>query len=101
MVSSSCPEEKGQNHFYGEEVHCLISKRTQKFVLELPKMVNEVHAFNKKNRNTLSQDAIQKEMKNVKIAFHIISEDKKPPGEFQYVNCYMVFDIKMADFWRK
>ena len=55
----------------------------------------------RKNENTLLQVVIQKEMENVKIAFHIISEGEKPPNGFQYVNVHMVFDIKMEDFWRK
>ena len=37
-------------------------------------------------------------MENVKIAFQIISKSKKPPSGFKYVNCHMVFDIKMEDF---
>ena len=44
---------------------------------------------------------MQKEMENVKIAFHIIPESRKPPNGFQYVNYHMVFDIKMEDFQRK
>ena len=40
-------------------------------------------------------------MENVKIAFQIILKGDKPPNGFQYVNCDMVFNIKMEDFWRK
>ena len=64
-------------------------------------MVNEVYAINKKNGHTLWQDAIQKEIENVKIVFLIICKGKKPPSGFLYVNCHMVFDIKMEDFKRK
>ena len=58
-------------------------------------------AISKKNGNTLWQDVIQKEMKNVKVAFQIIPKGEKPPNGFQHVNCHMVFDIKMEDFHRK
>ena len=64
-------------------------------------MVNEAYAMDKNNGNTLLQNAIQKEMENVKIAFQIIPEGKKPPNGFQYVDCCMVFDIKMEDFQQK
>ena len=37
-------------------------------------------------------------MENVKMAFQNIPKGKKPPNSFQYVNCHMVFDIKMNDF---
>ena len=37
----------------------------------------------------------------MKILFQIIPKGKKPSNGIQYVNCHMVFDIKMEDFWRK
>ena len=40
-------------------------------------------------------------MENAKIAFQTIPDGKKPPNGFHYVNCHMVFDIKMEDFQRK
>ena len=64
-------------------------------------MVNEAYAIDEKNRNTLWQDIIQKEMETVKIALQIISEGKKPPHGFQYVDCHKVFDIETVDFRRK
>ena len=64
-------------------------------------MVNKAYAFDEKSRNSLWQDAIQKEMDNVKIAIQTISENKKPSNGFQYVKCHMVFDIEKEDFWRK
>ena len=66
-------------------------KKTHKFGLKLPKMVNEVYPIDKKNSNTLWQDAIQKEIENVKIAFQIIPEAKKPPNGFQHAKCHMMF----------
>ena len=56
-------------------------------------MVNEAYATDKKNENTLWQDAIQKEIKNIKIAFKNIPECKKLPNGFQYINCHMELDI--------
>ena len=49
-------------------------------------MIKEVYALDEKNRNTLWQDAIQKEMEDVKIAFQTLTEGKKPHNGFQYVN---------------
>ena len=69
---------------------------TDKFGLELPMKVEEAIAIDEKKRNTLWQDAIEREMKNVKIAFQILPEGEKAPHSSQYVNCHMVFDIK----WR-
>ena len=63
-------------------------------------MVKEAIVINKKNGNTLWQEAIQKEMENVKVAFQIIHDGEKLSNMFQNVN-WMVFDIKMEDFHRK
>ena len=80
---------------------CLISQKYPQFGLELCKMVKEAVAFDKKNKTTLQQDAIETEMKNVRIAFQPIPEGEKPPNGFLYVNHHMVFGIKMEDFCRK
>ena len=43
-------------------------KRNEKFGIDLPKTVEEVHRLDKKNSNTLWADAIATEMANVKVA---------------------------------
>ena len=58
-------------------------------------------AIDKNNGSTLWQDAIEKQMENVRVAFQTTPEDKKAPSGYEYINCYMVFDIKMKDFHRK
>ena len=63
--------------------------------------VKDAYALKEMNRTMLHQDAIQKEMENVKIVFPLISKGEKPPNGFQYINCHMVFVIKMEDFQRK
>ena len=57
-------------------------KRIHKFGIELPKMVDEAVDIDKKNGNTLWQDAIAKEMENVKIIFKSIPNcEMAPNGE--------------------
>ena len=63
-------------------------------------MIKEAYAINEKNRSTLWLDAIEKEMKDVKITFQTI-EGEKPPNGSQYVNFHMMFNIEMKDFQRK
>ena len=100
-MGSSYSEEKGPHNLHGEQCSDWFLNRNHKFEIKLPKTVNEAYAIDKKNGNTLIQDAIEKEMEYVKIAFQIIPRGKKPPNGFQYAHCHMVFDIKMEDFWRK
>ena len=75
-------------------------KRTHTFGPKLSKIVNEAYTIDEKNGNTIWQHDIQKEIENVKIAFQTIPEGKKPSNGFQYVNCHMVFNIKMENFQR-
>jgi len=53
------------------------------------------------NGNTFWQDAIAQEMKNVQIAFKILDDGKAVPPGYQYMDCHMVFDIKLDGFKRK
>ena len=43
----------------------------------------------------------RKRNEKCEIALQIIPGSESSPNGYQYVNCYMVFNIKMEDFWRK
>jgi hypothetical protein len=51
--------------------------------------------------NTLWQDAVRKEMKNVRVAFKILNGEEAVPPTYQEIRCHMMFDVKMEDFCRK
>jgi hypothetical protein len=52
----------------------LLSQRTHKFGIEVPKAVKEILDLDSKNGNTLLVDAIAKEMKEVYISFIILPD---------------------------
>ena len=56
--------------------------------------------MDKQNKNTLWRDAIQKEMKNVSIAFKILDSSENLSVGFSKLSVHMVFDIKL-DLTRK
>jgi hypothetical protein len=62
-----------------------VVKKTHKFGTHVPNTVDEAHALDKVNGNTLWTDAIPKEMKNVKVAFDIKEGDKKAPVGHQEI----------------
>ena len=76
-------------------------KRTHKFGIEIPKTWDDAVRIDKENGNTLWQDAINKEMKNVQVAFKPLEDGEKIPVGYQEIKCHMVFDVKMEDFRRK
>ena len=76
-------------------------KRTHKFGIEVPKSIAEAIAIDRKNGNRLWQEAIEKEMAAVSIAFEFLNDDQDVPIGYQQIKCHMVFDIKMEDFKHK
>ena len=77
-----------------------VKKCTHKYGIEVPRRVEEAYLMDKHNKNTLSRDAIQKEMKNVSIAFKILDSSENLPVGYSKLNVHMVFDIKL-DLTRK
>jgi len=73
-------------------------KHTHKFGIEVPKTVKCALEIDKENGNTFWQDAIDQEMKNVRVAFKIMEDGKEAPPGYQYMECHMVFDIKLDGF---
>ena len=41
------------------------------------------------------------EMKNVRVAFKILDDTKEVPIGYKYIQCHMIFDVKMEDFRRR
>jgi hypothetical protein len=77
-------------------------KRNHKFGIEVPKSWDDCVRLDKKNDNTLWQDAARKEMKNVIIAFKIINGEESVPQTYEEIRCHMIFDIKwsISAAWR-
>jgi hypothetical protein len=67
----------------------------------MPKTVKEAHALDRENGNDHWKKAIQKEMTDVMIAFQLLEETEKTPVGYQYVQCHMIFDVKMENFRQK
>ena len=60
--------------------------------------MEEAYVLDSKNGNTLWADVISKEMENVRVVFEILPDGKLVHIGHQFVQCDMVFDIKMEDF---
>jgi hypothetical protein len=60
-------------------------KHTHKLGIEVPKSWDDCVRLDKENYNTLWQDAVRKEMKNVWIAFKIMNGDTTGPPTYQEI----------------
>ena len=82
-------------------------RTTHKFGIRVPKTVEQAMKMDEENQNTLWYDSIQKEMKNVRVAFNVeedITPDqaRKTWNGYQEIKCHIIFDIKMdGKFTRK
>ena len=81
-------------------VNARAKKTTHKYGVEVPATVEEAHRLDQKNGNDLWRKAIAKEMKNNRVAFEVLDEGKSPAPGYAYIECHMIFDVKM-DFTRK
>lgn len=75
-------------------------KRTHKFGIRLPKTVEQALAFDLEDGTDFWKTAIEKEMKNVRIAFEFNDGDTIPVGH-KRVGVHWVFDVKMITLGRK
>ncbi len=84
-------------------------RSTHKFGIEIPKSVNEAYKIDRETGTTHWTRAIEKEMKNVRVAFEKIDgvteqqmrTGKVRPG-YSFCSTHMIFDVKMdGSFTRK
>ena len=77
-------------------VNSRVARISHKYGAEIPQTVAKAMRLDKKNRNMLWQDAINKEMENLKVAFDIIhNKGRKLPATYTKASGHMVFDVRM------
>ena len=76
--------------------------RTHKFGIIIPRSVDEKIKLDHLNKDTLWWSCICQEMKKVRITFKIFEGNKTDiPLGFQYVDCHVIFDIKIGEKIRR
>lgn len=78
----------------------VVRKGRMKFGIDIPGTVKQALDLDEKNGNTLWQDAIEKEMKNSRIAFKLLERGAKAPVGHKEITCHLIFDLKL-DMTRK
>ena len=73
-------------------------KKMHKFGMELPKDAEDAKRIDQENGNMFWQDATVKEMKNLKVAFKIFKDGEKVLVGYQYMDCHLVYDVKLDRF---
>ena len=80
-------------------VRARVRKTTHKYGVELPTSIEHALELDRRNGNDFWRKALEKEMRNVGVAFEILKGETAPPG-WRKVTGHLVWDCKM-DFTRK
>ena len=77
-----------------------LRKITHKYGIEIPSSIDQAQKIDSGNGDSLWNQAITKEMTNVKVAFEILKKNEAIPDGWTRSSGHLVFDVKM-DFTRK
>ena len=83
-----------------KQIRHRIPKKSMKFGITIPGSVDEAIKLDKENGNSLWQEAIQKEVNNVKIAFRPLTDEENLPVGSKLIPYHIIYDVKF-DLTRK
>ena len=75
-------------------------KKTHKFVIWIPRNAQEAHSIERENGNTLWDDVMAKNMRNTRVAFHMMKSGESAPNGYQIIRCHGILDVKIDSFKR-
>ena len=75
-------------------------KKNIKFGVRVPNSIEEAYQLDKENGNNLWGDAVNKELKNVIVAFKLLNDGDVPPVGSKEIPYHIIFDVKF-DLTRK
>ena len=76
-------------------------KITHKFGIELPTDVEHAYRLDRANGNNLWREAIELEMKNVRVAFKVLNDGEEIPPGYQHMTGHMIYEIKLGEGFRR
>ena len=75
-------------------------KHNMKFGVKVPQNVSQAREYDKENGNTLWEDSINKELKNVIVAFKLLDDGIRPPPGSKKIPYHFIFTVRF-DLTRK
>ena len=96
-----CPHVLRKRNRIISKVKSKYWQRTHKYGIRVPHSVKEAIEIDQANGNTLWQDAIKKEMINIRPALEIWEKDEDLLVGYQKINCHIIFDIKLGENFRR
>ena len=72
------------------KIDARFTKKSHKLGIAVPSTFKEALQMDRDNGNTAWWDSIQKEMKNVRVAFNILDDDANLPPGHTFVKCHII-----------
>ena len=69
-----------------------LKKTPHKYGIHVPNILGEAGILDKQNNNRMLQNIIDKEMRNVAVAFEILDHGTKAPPDWSKSSGHIVFD---------
>jgi hypothetical protein len=70
-------------------------RRDYKFGIKVPANIAEARALDAENRDDTWECSVEKEMKNVRVAFKILDDGQAIPVGYQRLPCMLIFDLRI------
>lgn len=68
--------------------------RSEKYGITIPRTVKEAITLDQSSGTHYWADAMEKELKNIEVAFEVLGKGERAPDDYQLVRCHFVFDVK-------
>jgi len=68
--------------------------RSEKYGITIPRSVKEAMALDQSSGTRYWSGAIEKELRNIKVAFEVLGKGESAPQEYQFIRCHFIFDVK-------
>jgi hypothetical protein len=68
-------------------------RRDSKFGIKVPSNIAEARALDVKNGDNFWEQSVEKEMKNVRVAFKVLDDGVRVPVGYQRIPCMLIFDV--------
>jgi hypothetical protein len=95
-----CPYTLRKHERIIKQVRHRLVKKNLKFGVKIPNSVEEALSLDKENGNDLWAKSIEKELKNVRVAFKLLEDGERPPAGSKKIPYHIIFDVKY-DLTRK
>jgi len=72
-----------------------------KFGIKVPANIKEAQALDLENGDGFWKRSVEKEMKNVRVAFRVLEDGSRVPVGYQRISCMLlIYDVKMDFTWK-